>query len=308
MTFQLKTDGKITTTLYEKPMALHCFIPPHSAHPPGVLRSHIFGNILRIFRLNSKEVDITRATMQFLRRFLVRGHSLQTIKPIFLKAILNERRFMATNPTQRQNNKLIHLERASRRLYLHVEYHPQNPTSKQLQQMFHECLFHPPGEKPLNELEASFEKVPIDSMIVAYHQAKNFGDIFSYRDINKQHVPPSSSWDGGTFLHCWKNQLRWFYPAMQKSISHNHFCFTLCVFCVLYLHEPKFYVTLELDKNKLKTNKYILNEWQTDQNAEMHLNGRLCAQQHLQPHCRRVKKDETPTQRPVTVLRKIRSG
>ena len=57
MNVSVTPDGRITTSLYEKPMALHLYMPPHSAHPPGVLRSHITGNILRILRLNSDERD-----------------------------------------------------------------------------------------------------------------------------------------------------------------------------------------------------------------------------------------------------------
>ena len=47
--------GKIDSSLYEKPNALHLFIPPNSCHAPGVVTSHIYGNVLRIFQLCSRE-------------------------------------------------------------------------------------------------------------------------------------------------------------------------------------------------------------------------------------------------------------
>ena len=31
------TNGNISTSLFEKPLNLHLYIPPHSAHPPGLL-------------------------------------------------------------------------------------------------------------------------------------------------------------------------------------------------------------------------------------------------------------------------------
>ena len=84
MQFQISDNRRITTTLHEKPIALHLFIPPHSAHRPGVLRSHIFGNILRTFCLNSNKRDIEEDTINFIRRFLTRGHNMTTIRPNFL--------------------------------------------------------------------------------------------------------------------------------------------------------------------------------------------------------------------------------
>ena len=47
-------DGKIMTKLYAKPLALYLYIPPHSCHAPGVHIGLIFGNVLRIFQLNSR--------------------------------------------------------------------------------------------------------------------------------------------------------------------------------------------------------------------------------------------------------------
>ena len=194
-TTTITVGGRIKTTLFEKPMALYLFIPPHSAHPPGVLTGHIFGNVLRIFRLNSDEEDILDDTVRFYRRFLNRGHKRDVLTPLFLKAITNARKFLATSEDERNKIKLQKLEAAARRLYLHIEYHPQNPPSHQIQQLFSENVLNPPGKKALNELDASAgEKVPIDAMIIAYHRAPNLGDMFSYRNISKRKGPPVSSY------------------------------------------------------------------------------------------------------------------
>ena len=75
MNITIQPDGKLKTVLYEKPMALYRFIPPHSAHPPGVLTSHVFGNILRVFRLNSDKEDVIQDSVTFFHGFLERGHN-----------------------------------------------------------------------------------------------------------------------------------------------------------------------------------------------------------------------------------------
>ena len=193
LTTRITADGSIETTLFEKPMALYLFIPPHSAHPPGVLAGHIFGNVLRIFRLNSNESDIVQDVLEFYRRFTRRGHTHTILKPLFNKAIANARKYMETSQAQRDKRKQEQLEAARRRLYLHIEFHPQNPPPHVIQQLFTETVLRPPGETPLNQIRGSFGyNLPIDAMIIANHRAPNLGDTFSYRDISKRKGPPVS--------------------------------------------------------------------------------------------------------------------
>ena len=54
-------------------------------------------------------------------------------------------------------------------------------------------MLQPPGKDRLNEIEVFGEVVPIDEMIIAYHQAKNLGDIFFYRDISRKTRPPTNA-------------------------------------------------------------------------------------------------------------------
>ena len=197
MSTSICSDGTIKTTLYEKPMALYLFIPPHSAHPPGVLPGHVFGNILRIFRLNSDEEDIVDDTVKFYHRFLQRGHTCDVLKPLFLAAKENARKFMLLSIEEKAAIKEQKLRDSQRRLYLHVEHHPQNPTSTQIQQLFSDTVLTPSGAKPLNKMDAGCGgdiTIPIDAMVIAYHRAPNFGDHFSYRDVSKKKGPPVSSY------------------------------------------------------------------------------------------------------------------
>ena len=39
------TEGKISTSLFEKPLNLHLYIPPHSVHPPGLLPGIVHSTI-----------------------------------------------------------------------------------------------------------------------------------------------------------------------------------------------------------------------------------------------------------------------
>ena len=46
-------NGQLSTNLYEKPLALHLYIPPHSCHPPVCFKGLLTGMVLRIYRLCS---------------------------------------------------------------------------------------------------------------------------------------------------------------------------------------------------------------------------------------------------------------
>ena len=58
-------NNRIVTDLYEKSLNLYLYIPPHSAHPPGVLTGLILGQAHRIYTLCSEEADIKRHLRQF---------------------------------------------------------------------------------------------------------------------------------------------------------------------------------------------------------------------------------------------------
>ena len=52
-------DGQFLTNVYEKPFALHVYIPPHSCHPPGCFSGLVTGMILKIYCLCSLPQHIT---------------------------------------------------------------------------------------------------------------------------------------------------------------------------------------------------------------------------------------------------------
>jgi hypothetical protein len=143
---------------------------------------------LRIFCLNSDEEDIVSDTVQFFRRFRLRGHQSESLKPLFLKAIKNAKTFIAKSDEQHEASKKEKAEAAKRRLYLHIEYHDQNPSPHQIQQLFSELVLHPQGKTPLNNMDSGHggATIPIDTMIIANHRAPNVGDMFSYRDIGEK--------------------------------------------------------------------------------------------------------------------------
>ena len=135
------TNGNISTSLYKKPLNLHLYIPPHSAHPPGLLPGIVHSTLFRIFTLCSDPHDRILHTKVFFKRPQARGYKSDQIKPLFNKAIARAQRYSGpTNRATNDNNTVI----------LHLPFHPNDPPSHRIQQAWRTqshhlgttCLYH----------------------------------------------------------------------------------------------------------------------------------------------------------------------
>ena len=118
---------------------------------------------------------------------------MDSLKPLFLKTIENAKTSIAKSDGQHEADKEVKAEAARRRLYLHIEYHDQNPLAHQIQQLFSKLVLWPCTKIPLNEMESGHDgaTIPLDALIIANHRALILGDRFSYRDIERKSSPPA---------------------------------------------------------------------------------------------------------------------
>ena len=72
-------NGKITASLFEKPLNLHLYIPPHSAHPPGLLPGIVHSTIFRVFTLCSDPNDQIQTTKVSKKALKTRFARLQCV-------------------------------------------------------------------------------------------------------------------------------------------------------------------------------------------------------------------------------------
>jgi hypothetical protein len=131
ITIRIDTNGIIQTTLFEKPLNLYLYLPAHSAHPPGVLTGLIYGMIRRVYRLTSCPDDCITYLKKFYSCLRKRGYSPETLVPLFEAGLVNRHkppRKKSKSPTPQDT------------LFLHVPYHPSNPSSKDLQSSFRDVL------------------------------------------------------------------------------------------------------------------------------------------------------------------------
>jgi hypothetical protein len=185
MDLWLKIEGKkIVTSSFKKPIALHLYIPPHSCHAPGVLLGMVFGNVLCIHQLCSHATNIVREMKLFFHCLLDQGYQSSLLTPLFQQAINN-----AKNSLWR--TALDHVRAKSRkdtahqcRVFLHLPYHPANPSSKSIQKLWRDLVATHNGHTPLHCLtnQQGYD-VPIERLTIAWHRPPNLGNLLSYRKL-----------------------------------------------------------------------------------------------------------------------------
>jgi hypothetical protein len=173
-------------------MNLFLYIPGHSAHPPGVVKSLIFGLIQIYHRQNKHRSDFNRIVKQLFRRLLARGHKFKDIHPVFLKAAAkidtiqtNKINRHSALPLSRLNAIRQRTAGQSKRdknrsdMFFHLPYHPQDISRKQIQEIYKKTCESKDnlGESFTRMTTQSGSTMRITKLTVAYSRAKNLRDI-----------------------------------------------------------------------------------------------------------------------------------
>jgi len=150
LTISINANSTVNTKTYQKPTSLHLYIPPTSAHPPGIIKSIVYGNLRRYWLQNTNVLDFIEIAKQFADRLSARGYDRNTITNLFLAAAkrLDEK----TTATKRATDDTI---------YLHWTWHPRDISKPKLRAIFNK------------ELK---EKSGFNNLIIAYSRPKNLRD------------------------------------------------------------------------------------------------------------------------------------
>lgn len=70
------TTGTLGTRLYEKILNSYLYLPPHSAHAPGILSGLIIGMITPIARLTTQRSEINNNILNFYTRTSTANNTL----------------------------------------------------------------------------------------------------------------------------------------------------------------------------------------------------------------------------------------
>jgi hypothetical protein len=181
------SGGTIQSTLFEKEQNLYLYLPPHSSHPRGPLQSLIFGNILRIHRLCSTPAAIRKHARAFYHRLLHRGHHSSTITPIFRKATNNALAYMLRTPEEHTQRQHTHQSKNDSTIFFHLQYHPHDPSARDIQQAWQQTIASPTNDVPLSQLtNIDGIHIPLQTLTVAYSRPPNLRNQFTIRNIENR--------------------------------------------------------------------------------------------------------------------------
>eukprot|EP00804_Cyclotella_cryptica_P022645 CCRYP_009481-RA/>CCRYP_009481-RA protein AED:0.37 eAED:0.37 QI:0/-1/0/1/-1/0/1/0/229 len=118
-------SNRITTKTYQKVNNPYLYIPPHSAHPPGMIHGIIYSLLRTYYYQNSKHSDFTHFSKLLFQRHILQGWDPHTLRNAFTKALeklnsnINHPPQPTTCPTTEEET-----------LYFHMQFHPCDiPTS-----------------------------------------------------------------------------------------------------------------------------------------------------------------------------------
>ena len=171
-------NGLISFDLFEKTLNLYLYIPPLSAHPPGVLAGLILGNCHHINTLVSKLEDQRRHLMHFYQRLLRQGYQRGALLPYFQQA--------ATNACRQQATKCLKQTDEANPTFFDIQYHPDAPKSSIIQHHWKNQFASPPFELPFSKVKnLKGIKMGIKRMIIAYSHPLNLSNILSHKNLLK---------------------------------------------------------------------------------------------------------------------------
>ena len=161
-------DNAIKTTIFEKELNLHLYLPPHSCHSPGVTKSLIYGAIKRANCLCTDKRDISPYIIKIHNRLVARGHKSSNIKKQIMEALHNQ----ATNKKQIRRND-------TPSIFLHLPYNPMNPPSRIIQRAFRNTILKPENERNIHDIMP----VNFGKLTICYHGQKKLGAALAPRHI-----------------------------------------------------------------------------------------------------------------------------
>jgi hypothetical protein len=169
----LQDDGSIQTRTYQKDMNLYLYRPPTSAQPDSILYGLIYGTLHRYFWQNSDRSWFDHFVGLFYKRLQDRGHCASNLARLFIRAA--SRVDISALPTPKSKRQT--LDALNNSIYIHLRYHPQDPSRQELQKLFQSTCRSALDEAYVPSGTSSGQPVAFGRSVIAYSRAPNIADL-----------------------------------------------------------------------------------------------------------------------------------
>ena len=149
-------------------MNLFFYIPGHSAHPPGVVKSMVYSLMKTYLRQNTHRHDAINAITSLYNRLLARGHSRETLRLAFMDAASKLTEVNSNNNKKRirQINKAKN--QLSSKVFFHTPFHPYDISRKEIQRIYSETCELPHASFHHVYNSANSASMEVNGIVVAY--------------------------------------------------------------------------------------------------------------------------------------------
>ena len=177
-----RKSGKFNARTYQKDMNLFLYIPALSSHPPGLLKSIIYGLLENYWRQNSHSRDYIKFSQLLHKRLLARGRDLATINALFTKAAarIDLKTFNTATPAKTKS-----LTRES--IFFHYEFHTRYILRQFIQDTYEStCETVDETGLSFNNMEnASGDKLSIKKSQFVIHDLKIYATTWYHQHFMK---------------------------------------------------------------------------------------------------------------------------
>jgi len=177
----LSIEGnRIVTRTFQKKMNLFLYLPAASAHPPNCIKGTIYGLVGRYYAQNTYRKDYVYFCKLLYRNLVARGWTREYIRQVINEASKNIEGKAALPTTA--NTSSPSNECKPNPLYIHMQYHPDGISRKQVRELY---------EVHCKELFE--EELKITSFTLAYSRPKNTRDYVSQAKLHQAEGRTSST-------------------------------------------------------------------------------------------------------------------
>eukprot|EP00956_Cyclotella_meneghiniana_P014720 scaffold22143_cov41-Cyclotella_meneghiniana.AAC.11 len=123
---------------------------------------------------------------------MARGHKKDDLLPIFERAEINATKYLRRTEAETKQMAKDKWKQSRKQVFFHLQYHPEDPQTREIQKLWRDLVSDPPGETPLcNLTNGSQDRVGISKLVVVYSRPLNLRNRFTVCDIHCRGKPVS---------------------------------------------------------------------------------------------------------------------